>query len=126
MKWIKNHWDVLIELGKLRSIGYILRSGNKLEADISRIPKGFTVNNNSFDIENIKRKLGKCELEILNVLLDHFEDEYTKEELGEATPSKYSGTSGGFANALGRLNTLGLITRSNGKISLSEDTKELI
>lgn len=82
--------------------------------------------NQEFSIDNIKRKLGKCELEILNVILGDPDRIWTKEMVAESTPSKYSPTSGGFGNSISKLTTLGLIARRNGEIALTDDAKELI
>lgn len=64
-------------------------------------------------------KLGKCE----RVIFDRVKSDgraYTKNELGEITG--YSPGSGGFNNAISRLNTLGLIQRNlDGTIELNSE-----
>lgn len=78
-----------------------------------------------FSKEAIISKLNKCEREIYNVLLDNPEDTFGKEELAMATETQYSSNSGGFNNAISRLNTLGLIQRTNGMIRLNPELLEI-
>ncbi len=78
-----------------------------------------------FSKEAIISKLNKCEKEIYEVLLQNPYETFAKEELAEATPTQYSYTSGGFSNALSRLNTLGLIERSEGIIKLNPELLEV-
>lgn len=63
-------------------------------------------------------KLGKCEREIYSYLWD-LRSGATKEVIAQATG--YSVTSGGFKNALSRLNSLGLILRNPGDIRVNPD-----
>jgi hypothetical protein len=77
-------------------------------------------------LETFKANLGKCELEIYEVLLDCPHDKFNKESLADKTPSQYSPTSGGFNNSLSRLTTLELITRERGEIRLNPELLELL
>ena len=51
--------------------------------------------------------------------------EYTKEEIAELTTVSYSANSGGFNNAISRLNTLGVLQRNSGKIKLNPELLEI-
>jgi hypothetical protein len=78
-----------------------------------------------YSIHTYMSKLGKCEKEIYQVLLDHPEDKFSKEDLANATPSQYSHSSGGFNNALSTLNTLELIRRESGMVRLNPELLEI-
>jgi hypothetical protein len=75
--------------------------------------------NSKESLEQWLNKLNKCPREIYNILLNHSNQEYTKDELGEITG--YSSGSGGFNNALSNLCTLGLAERVNGLIRLNQE-----
>ena len=79
----------------------------------------------NFSIEAMISKLAKCEREIYEVLLRNPQSEFTKGDLALNTETQYSSRSGGFNNALCRLNTLGLIERSNGTVKLNPELLEL-
>ena len=110
-------------IGKLISSGIITRQNGKLAALNA---SEFEDSNMRFNFNNIRNVLGKCENEILDVLVRDPAHDFSKEDLAIKTQSGYSPTSGGFNNSLGRLNSLGLIQRSNGSICLSNDAKEII
>lgn len=80
----------------------------------------------TYSIHTFKDKLGKCEREIYQVLLDNPHKEFIREELADATPSRYAATSGGFNNAISRLNILELIERGRGTVRLNPELLELI
>lgn len=109
-------------LGKLRSLGLIEGNGDRLK--IKELNPELA-DNFDFSKEAIISKLGKCEKEIYDILLEYPDDEFSKEELAEKTPSNYSPSSGGFNNALGRLNTFGLIERNSGRIKLNPALLEI-
>jgi hypothetical protein len=77
----------------------------------------------TFTIANWEKNLPKCEGRIFRFLMDNPQMEFTKEELGEQTD--YQAGSGGFNNAICRLNSLALIKRQNGMIKLNEEILEL-
>lgn len=109
-------------ISKLRSLNLIKGSSSNLQvnefnADI--------VLEGSFEKENISNILGKCEKEIYQVLLDNPNQDFSKEELASMTSTNYSANSGGFNNSISRLNSLGLLTRMNGRIKLNEELLEL-
>lgn len=109
-------------VGRLNTLGLIIKKGNSLQAKEVREDLMEEFN---FSKEAMVSKLGKCEREIYEVLLNNPYSEYTKENLAEETPSKYSAGSGSFGNALGRLNTFGLISKENGLIKLNPELLEL-
>ncbi len=111
-------------LSYLAARGIISRADGRLQVS-GDTPEGLQ-HDQEFSVDNIKRKLGKCELEIFEVVLANADREMTKEEIAEMTPSQYSPGSGGFSNSLSALNSLGCLHRKNGRIRLSDDAKELI
>lgn len=84
------------------------------------------VEKQEFNPDTFKAKLGKCELEIYNILLGHPRSLFTKEQLAARTPSKYSPTSSGYLNSLSKLVTLELARRDTGMISLNPELLELL
>ncbi len=76
-----------------------------------------------FSIDLFVQKLPKCPKELFKLLLDNPGQEFSRDEIAGHTG--YSPTSGGFNNAVYKLNTLGLIQRDNGKIKLSPEIEEL-
>ena len=111
-------------LSKLNTAELISRNRGKISLktiDISLVEK-----EENFSIELIKRKLGKCEREIFEVVLENPSSEFTIEELASHTASNYSPSSGGFNNSLSKLNSIELIIRERGKIRLNKEIKEMI
>jgi len=109
-------------ISHLRQLGLIEGSGDNLKVR--------EINTNlsqefDFSKEAIINKLNKCEREIYRVLLDYPENTFGKEELADMTETKYSSTSGGFNNAISRLNTLGIIQRTNGMIKLNPELLDI-
>lgn len=76
-----------------------------------------------FTVDNWARNLPKCESIIFQFLMQNPDSEFTKEEIGENT--RYRAGSGGFNNALCRLNSLGLIVRQAGLIKLNGEILEI-
>lgn len=116
-------------LSKLGSSELIIRKGDNIQVNHSRLSEVEEIVGNDFSgtgldaLEDWLRSLSKCEREIYGVLKKNPDTSYTKEELGEVT--NYSPSSGGFNNALSRLCTLGLVTRSNGAIQFNKELNEL-
>jgi len=110
-------------LSELNTAGLIDRVGGNLKV---RELNPSVAGNFDFSREAIIQKLSKCETEIYNLLLENPTREFSKEELANETPSQYSHGSGGFSNALSKLNTLGLIQRNGGTIKLNPDLLELM
>lgn len=109
-------------ISRLRQLGLIKGSGNNLRAkEINPEIAGEF----DFSKEAIISKLSKCEKEIYEVLLQNPEETFGKEELAMNTQTQYSSNSGGFNNAISRLNTLGLILRTEGMIRLNPELLEI-
>lgn len=109
-------------ISRLRQLGLVQGSGSALKVlDI----KPELVGEFDFSKERIISKLSKCEREIYRVLLQNPEETFGKEELAINTDTKYSSNSGGFNNAISRLNTFGLIKRTNGMIRLNPELLEI-
>lgn len=109
-------------ISRLRQLGLIQGSGNSLQ--VLEV-KPDLVGEFDFSKEEIISKLSKCEKEIYDVLLQNPEETFGKEELAMNTSTQYSFNSGGFNNAISRLNTLGLIQRTNGMIRLNPELLEV-
>lgn len=100
-------------LGKLRSAGYITRDhpiritedGLAALGEYEPLPTGEALRRHWLE------ELPKCEKTVLSVLFAVYPEGLLMGELAERTG--YSRESGGFKNALGRLRTLELITRSH-------------
>lgn len=116
-------------LSELNTRALIIRDGGKLQLNSSTdigeyLGGGFEPQ--EYSIHTFKSKLGKCEREIYEVLLANPAEVFTKDQLAEATPSNYSPSSGGFNNSLSTLNTLELIRRESGRITLNPELFELM
>lgn len=114
-------------LSELNTKGFIRRDG-KLQANPEAMGEIEAcigpIEPMAYDISTYRNNLGKCEQMIYDVLLQRPNYEFTKEEMGDKT--NYSHTSGGFNNALSRLNTLELIVRRSGTIMLNPELLELM
>lgn len=116
-------------LGELAGRDYIIRGeglrANRaaMEAIIGAIGP---VKKQKYSITTYMHKLSKCEREIYQVLLEHRTKTYSKQDLAAATPSRYSAGTSTFSNALGGLNSLGLIARHKGIISLHPDMAKML
>ncbi len=108
-------------LSRLRSLGLIQGSENIQILEV----KPELIGEFDFSKEEIINKLGRCEKEIYEVLLQNPDDTFGKEELAENTTTQYSAGSGSFSNAISRLNTLGLINRTDGMIRLNPELLEI-
>ncbi|HEY4288252.1 MAG TPA: hypothetical protein VGN00_14205 [Puia sp.] len=116
-------------LGELNTKGLIIR-GSKIKANrdnLAAITEAVgAVKKQPYNIATFKDKLSKCEGEIYDILLANPRGKFSKESLAGKTPSSYSPTSSSFSNALGRLNTLELISRDKGVITLNPELLELL
>ena len=109
-------------LGKLNSLGLIEKdSFNVKLKDLN--PE--LVGEFDFSREAIIPSLGKCEKEIYGVVSEDPEREFTREEIAELTPSQYEPKGGAFNNALGKLNSLGIIEKRGNSIKLNPELLEL-
>lgn len=77
----------------------------------------------TFKVDNWARNLPKCDSTIFSFLMQSPDTEFTKEEIGEGTG--YESSSGNFGNAIGHLNSLGLIIKESGTIKLNSEIREL-
>lgn len=110
-------------LAQLNSAGLIQRNGNMIKVGEMR---GDLVDENleEYTPELWFSKLGLAPRRLFEIFWNNPTDEFSKDRLGEMTG--YSSTSGGFNNALARLNSLGLITRlGNGMITLNKELLEV-
>lgn len=107
-------------VSQLNSNGLIIKNGNSLQVKEldSEIADEF-----DFSKEAIMNNLGACPKRIYQLLLENPYQEYSKEEIGEITG--YSHGSGGFSNAISKLNSLGLIQRNNSNIQLNQELLEI-
>jgi hypothetical protein len=113
----------------LNSLGLVARSGGEIafnpqgQSEIIEL-LGNDVNlYEQFNVNNWAQNLPKCESTIFRFLMQDPSTEFTREEIGEGT--NYSFDSGGFNNAICRLNSLGLIVRQGGRIKLNSEILEL-
>lgn len=107
-------------LSKLNQSGLIVKSGANIS--ISMQGTQWIIENGSsapHRLEDWINKLGACEKKIYELVLKHPGQTIPKEEV--AAQTDYSVGSGGFNNAISRLNTLGLIKREQGAIRLNDD-----
>jgi len=109
-------------ISRLRQLGLVQGSGSELQC---LAVKPELVGEFDFSKTAIISKLSKCEKEIYNVLLQNPDDTFAKDDLAMNTETQYSANSGGFNNAISRLNTLGLIHRSDGMIRLNPELLEI-
>lgn len=109
-------------ISRLSQLGLIKRNGDAIQ--INEINPELT-GHFDFSKEAIIGKLGKCEKEIYEILLDNPNDEFTLEVIAEMTPSQYKSSSGGFNNSISRLNTFGLLIRNKGIIRLNPELLEI-
>ncbi len=107
-------------ISQLKSNDLIIREGNSLQVKEvnSEIAEEF-----DFSKESIMKNLGVCPRKIYQLLLDNPYQEYQKEEVGELTGYSYG--SGGFSNAISKLNSLGLIIRDGSHIQLNPELLEV-
>ena len=106
-------------VSQLNNKGLITRNGNSLQVKEmdSEIAGEF-----DFSKEAIMSNMGVCPKKIYQLLLDNPYETYSKENLGELTG--YSHGSGGFNNAISKLNSLGLIIKDNSHIQLNPELLE--
>lgn len=116
-------------LSELAGLGLIRRDGGRLQVIEDPtlqeyLGAGFTPQ--AYGIDTFMDRLSKCEREVYQVLLEHPRETFSKEQIAALTPSQYAAGSGNFGNALGRLNTLELITRDRGLVRLNPELLEIV
>jgi hypothetical protein len=113
-------------ISELYQKGFIIRNSklavnpNAMAEIVSCIGE---ITHQDYNIETYKNNLAQCERKIYELLLEHPDQLFSKNEIAEATG--YSPGSGGFSNSLSRLNTLELIEKENGSIRLNHELLEL-
>lgn len=116
-------------LSHLNSFSLICRNGGNIiisqqgEVDAPELLGSDIGLHEKFTIDNWAEKLPKCASVIFQFLMQNSNTEFSKEEIGVNTGYQFS--SGGFNNALSKLNALGLIKRDGGQIKLNSDILEL-
>jgi hypothetical protein len=117
-------------LSELNTRQFIIRESGKLQVNSDAISEiilaAGEIVPQEYSVNTFKKNLKKCEAEVYQVLLDHPEKEFSKDELADSTETKYSSGSGGFNNALSRLSTLELMQRTNGRMRLNPELLELM
>lgn len=109
-------------LSKIAQSGLILRNGDNIQINPAAVAQVRDILGDEYTRPDADArigwlsKLGKCEREIFKFLNENEGEAFPKDTLGERTG--YSPGSGGFNNAISRLNTLGLIQR-NGDSTIS-------
>jgi hypothetical protein len=96
-------------LSKLNSLNLLTKNGTDI--GLGRLEPQFAdvKSMRPLSIELWLEKLPRASSKILQILLDNPNSEFSKEKIGEMID--YSSSSGGFNNALSKLNALGLIER---------------
>jgi len=110
-------------LYRLTSLGIIERNGDKISLAEGANVTSLIGHETQHQLRDWINKLGKCERAIYALLLEAPDVEHTKAEIAQSTG--YSAGSGGFNNAIYRLNTLGLIQRRGNSIQLNPDVANL-
>lgn len=109
-------------LSNLHKAGLIVRQGSQIAIDPSANGAVAEIVGDEIPhrLEDWIAKLGACERAVYQELLTDPRRLYNKAEIAEITG--YSAGSGGFNNALSRLNTLGLIKRHHdGTVSINDE-----
>lgn len=109
-------------ISKLRQHGYIHYDNGMAQIADQNLVRDY-VDDQPNKIEDWVNKLGACEKKIYEIVLESPDAEFSKDEIANMTG--YSAGSGGFNNAISRLNTLGLIRRQSGAISFNPELRDL-
>lgn len=110
-------------LSRLNSLGLIKKQGDLISIGLSNPELLEDLSFEEYSKEIWLHRLKKCPKEIYKFLLNNPNQTYTKEELAEITG--YSSSSGGFKNAISKLNSLGLIQKDDREIRLNPELLEL-
>lgn len=71
-----------------------------------------------------EQNLGKCALALLRTLEANPSQDFSREEICEATPP-YQPASSGVKDSISKLNTMGLIIKENGRFRINPEVSEL-
>lgn len=110
-------------LSKLSTMNLIKREGQNIQAQSIEPSLIDEQHAETYSPEIWFQKLPLAPKKIYKIVWDYPHDLFSKEQLGQITG--YSHNSGGFNNALSKLNSLGLIRRVNGNIKLNEELLEV-
>ena len=113
-------------LSKLAKANLIVRRGSDIELNQGATAEIDSLIGNEVPhrLEDWINKLSACERSIYQKLLEEPGRVFSKQEMADETG--YSAGSGGFNNALSRLNTLGLMRRNGGgEIELNSEVSRL-
>src|SRR5205823_6323484 len=109
-------------LSRLNAVGLLVRNGTTIRLGEVKPELVIDQNVENYTPELWLQKLGQAPRKIYEYLWNNPSEQVTKERLGNITG--YSSTSGGFNNALSKLNALGLIRRlGGGMISLNPEIR---
>lgn len=114
-------------LSKLNAAGFIEKRGLTLALTRQGNTKAIELNldrNYEMSIEKWYSWLGKCEGKVLKILYEHREQSFSKTEIAEVTG--YSSSSGGFNNAISKLNSLELIQKEGSALRFNQEFEGLI
>ncbi len=107
-------------LARLNAAGLIQKSGNGIFlGNVTRPDLKIEGEEFSAEPKFWKQKLGACENKIYEYLWERQNHVIPKEQVGYDTG--YSPTSGGFNNAISRLNSIGLIRRVSGGLQINQE-----
>lgn len=107
-------------ISKLNSLGLITKTGNLLQ--VKEMDPNLA-GEFDFSKEAIMRNLGPCPTKIYQLLLDNPYEDFSRDEIADDTG--YSIESGGFKNAISKLNSLGLIIKEGSNIKLNPELLEI-
>lgn len=107
-------------IARLNSAGLIQRTGDGLIIS-GNVDSSLLLEGEEFSAEPRfwRKKLGACENKVYEYLWQYPDLVISKEQVGEVTG--YSPTSGGFNNAIARLNSIGLIRREHGGLRINQE-----
>lgn len=115
-------------ISKLNTTEQITKIGDRIRLTMA-VPSDIQTDQ-QFTVDNIVRRLGRCEAEVFRVLRSKPDVTFTKEHLAEQTTAgdggHYSVSSSGFKNALSKLSTLGILQREGTGVRLSDNARELL
>lgn len=109
-------------ISRLNVLGLVKKNGMLVSVN-ELDPALATEDMSQLSIESWMGRLNKCARMILQMLLDNPSVLYTREEIADQTG--YSQTSGGFKDAISKLNVLGLLVKEGTDIKLNPEVLEL-
>ena len=107
-------------IARLNSLGLITKNGDMLQV---KEMDSELAGEYDFSKEAIIDHLAPCPKKMYQLFLDNPYEEMSREEIAEQIG--YSVGSGGFSNAISKLNSLGLIQKDNSHIKLNQELLEI-